>query len=224
MKKIDPKSIDLILCDLPFNMTHLKWDILIPFDQLWQQYKRIIKDRGAIVLNSKQPFTSSLIMSNPKMFKYELIWKKKQATNPLLCKKRPMSIHESICVFYKKQPKYNYEQMMTEGKPYKGFHSERKKIGEVYNNLNSIHKENKGTRYPISILEYAREYGLHTTQKPLQMGIDMIRLYTDEGDIVLDNACGSGTYLLSAKLTGRNYIGFENDKKYYDIAVKRLKD
>jgi site-specific DNA-methyltransferase (adenine-specific)/modification methylase len=162
-------------------------------------------------------------MSNPRMFKYELIWKKKQATNPLLCKKRPMNIHESICVFYKKQPKYNFQDLMTEGEPYKGFYSEKKKIGEIYNSLNSIHNENKGTRYPISVLEYGREYGLHPTQKPLQMGLDLIKMFTDENDLVLDNTCGSGTYLLAAKILKRNYIGFENNEKYYNIAVERLK-
>jgi site-specific DNA-methyltransferase (adenine-specific) len=223
MALIPDKSIDMILCDLPYGTTQAKWDTVIPFDSLWEQYERVIKEGGAIVLTASQPFTSALVMSNPKIFRYEVIWDKvNRYTGFLDAKIKPLKRHENICVFYKKQPTYNPQMM--EGAPYKAKRSG--KSAEVYNSYKIVDGVNEGKRNPYSILsiksDRKKEMGLHPTQKPLELFEYLIRTYTNEGDIVLDNCMGSGTTAVAALNTNRRFIGFETEPAYIEIANKRI--
>ena len=221
MKQIPDKSVDMILCDLPYGTTACKWDTIIPFEPLWEAYKRIIKDDGAIVLTASQPFTSALIMSNPDMFRYEWIWEKQQGTNPLTAKFQPMKKHEEILIFSKEKP--NYNPQMGVGKPYKGFKSDNKNIGAVFGDVKSVHNENKGNRYPTSIIKFNTERtGYHPTQKPVALLEYLIKTYTNESDTVLDNCMGSGTTGVACKRLNRNFIGIELDDKYFEIAKNRI--
>ncbi len=217
MKDIDDKSIDMILCDLPYGTTACKWDTVIPFEPLWGQYERIIKDNGAIVLTASQPFTTVLINSNIKRFRYSWIWEKEQGVNFLMAKKQPLKVHEDICVFSKKQTVYNPQ--MTEGKPYI---SGKGDSGEVTGRVKKVQTKNNGTRYPRSVIQFKRETGLHPTQKPVELCEYLIKTYTNEGETVLDNCMGSGTTAVACINTNRNYIGFELDKQYCDIANERI--
>jgi site-specific DNA-methyltransferase (adenine-specific) len=217
MKLLPDKSIDMILCDLPYGTTACKWDAIIPFDKLWSEYERIIKDNGAIVLTASQPFTTKLINSNIKLFRYCWVWEKEQGVNFLMAKKQPLKVHEDICVFSKKQTKYNPQ--MTKGKPYI---SGKGDSGEVTGRVKKVQTKNNGTRYPRSVIQFKRETGLHPTQKPVALFEYLIKTYTDEGDIVLDNCMGSGTTAIACINTNRNYIGFEISKEYCDIANERI--
>ena len=221
MKDIPDGSIDLILCDLPYGTTACKWDVVIPFDKLWEQYNRIIKENGAIVLFSQMPFTAELVHSNLKLFKYEWIWQKDNGTGFLNAKKMPLKIHENILVFYKKLPIYN-PQMRTGFKPYKckqGRHSTN------YGSYEQGHiTESNGERYPIDIIEFKKDSGLHPTQKPVALLEYLIKTYTNEGDVVLDNCMGSGSTGVACVNTNRNFIGIELDKKYFEIAKKRIEE
>lgn len=236
MKTISDKSIDMILCDLPYGITQNKWDIIIPFDLLWDQYNRIIKDNGAIVLTSSGIFTAQLIMSQPKLYKYKLIWKKSQATNFLNAKKQPLRKYEEICIFYKKQSTYNPQ--MTNGEPYnKGIQKRNKTCNYGNMSKETIGKSN-GERYPIDIIKLknanTENKTFHSTQKPVSLGSYLIKTYSNKGDIILDNAFGSGSFLVSALREGRNFIGIEKDEsveKYketkincMDITRRRLLD
>jgi DNA modification methylase len=234
MKLIKDKSVDLILCDLPYGTTACKWDTIIPFDKLWEQYNRVIKDNGAIVLTASQPFTSALIMSNIKMFKYCWVWDKKRHSNPLIAKKQPLNNCEDIVVFYKKQCIYNPQ-------PYK-LHTEsalsNKGVGKTHISdtkgntkiTNDGRKNINNFGYPRRIIKDIPVHnnlskdknGLHPTQKPVALGKYLIKTYTNEGDLVLDNTCGSGSFPLSAKLENRNFIGIELDEKYCEIARQRI--
>ena len=221
---IPDKSIDMILCDLPYGTTACKWDSVIPFDKLWEQYKRIIKDNGAIVLTASQPFTSELIHSNLKMFKYEWIWEKEQGVNFLLAKKQPMKVHENICVFYKKQCTYNPQ--FNIGKPYV---SGKGTSGDVTGNVIKKQTVNNGKRYPRSVQRFNREVGLHPTQKPVALFEYLIKTYTNEGETVLDNCMGSGTTAIACLNTNRKYIGFEwcpdePHDTYFKLANERIKE
>ena len=220
MKYIDDKSIDMILCDLPYGTTACKWDIIIPFDKLWEQYNRIIKDNGAIVLFGSEPFSSKLRMSNLKMYKYDWVWEKEQGTNQLLSKKQPLRKTENITIFYRKQSIYNPQ--MENGKPYK---IERKLGGEIYGKEKIIQTTNEGLRFPTNILKFNRELRerYHPTQKPVALFEYLIKTYTNEGELVLDNCIGSGTTAIACINTGRNFIGFEFDKRYCDIANERIR-
>ena len=222
MKFIPDKSIDMILCDLPYGLTACKWDTVIPFDELWKRYNRIIKDNGAIVLFSRQPFTNQLIISNLKMYRYELIWQKEQATNVLHIKKQFGQATENIEVFYKHQPIYN-PQMVKTDKPVKsnGGNSSR-----TYNNQTFIGSDEvRYEKYPLNVLTFKRDKtGLHPTQKPVALFEYLIKTYTNEGETVLDNCMGSGTTAIACMNTKRNYIGFELNKEYFDIAEKRIKN
>ena len=224
MKDISDKSIDMILCDLPYGTTACKWDVVIPFEPLWEQYKRVIKDNGAIVLFGSQPFTSALVMSNPDWFKYELIWQKTLATNFMLVKKQPAKKHENILVFYKKQPTYN-PQMET-GKPYKD--KPRKRTVGIHGNAETIKKaiNNEGTRYPSSVQLFSNgnNGNVHPTQKPVDLCEYLIKTYTNEGETVLDNTMGSGTTGVACVNTNRSFIGMELDDKYFEIAERRITD
>ena len=224
MKLIDDKSIDMILCDLPYGTTACKWDVIIPFEPLWEQYKRIIKDNGAIVLTASQPFTSALVMSNIKDFKCELIWEKEQGTNQFLAKYYPLKKHENILVFCKSTPKYNPQFETVKQKS-----SIRDKNGGIDLITGTVLKptvyDNKGKKYPTSILKFNRELNnrYHPTQKPVALFEYLIKTYTNEGDIVLDNCMGSGTTAIACINTNRNYIGFEINKHYCDIANERIR-
>lgn len=214
MKKIADKSIDMVLCDLPYGHTQNSWDSIIPLDELWQQYERIVKDDGAIVLTSSGMFTAQLMMSNAKMFKYKSIWIKSKATNFLNAKKQPLRKYEEICVFYKKQPVYNPQMSVAD--PYnKGMR--KSQLTGSYGDFSSVEVKSDGDRYPNDILYFktAESEGAtyHPTQKPVELGRYLIRTYTNHGDVVLDNTCGSGSFLVSAVLEGRNFIGIDKDEE-----------
>lgn len=221
MKDIPDGSIDMILCDLPYGTTACKWDTIIPFEPLWEQYKRIIKSRGAIILFSKQPFTSNLIMSNLKLFKYTLIWEKDNHDNPLMAKKRFLNITEDICVFYKKQCIYNPQGIIKINKITK------QGRGESLSQKNKREREylQEYTNYPKNILKFNRDLpNIHPTQKPVALLEYLIKTYTNEGETVLDNCMGSGSTGVACIHTNRKFIGIELDKKYFDIAKERIEN
>jgi DNA modification methylase/DNA-binding Xre family transcriptional regulator len=221
MQSIPNKSVNMILCDLPYGTTQNKWDSVIDLQKLWAEYERIIKDNGAIVLTSQGIFTAKLILSNEKLFKYKITWIKSKSTNFLNAKKQPLRKHEDICVFYKKQPTYNPQ--MTEGEAYdKGIRKDQ--FTGSYGDFKPKHVKSNGERYPNDIVFYeeqniddfvyvktAESEGtvFHPTQKPIELGRYLIKTFTNPGDIVLDNACGSGSLLLSAILENRNFIGID---------------
>ena len=234
MEKMPDGCIDMILCDLPYGTTQNKWDSVIPLEELWKQYKRILKPNGVVVLTSVGMFTAQLMLSQPKMFKYRWIWQKSKATNFLNAKKQPLRKFEDVCVFYKKQP--TYKPQMLEGKPYdKGVR--KNQLSGSYGDFQPAHVHSDGLRYPTDIIYFktAESEGevWHPTQKPVELGRYLVRTYTNPGDIVLDNTCGSGSFLVSALLEGRNFIGIEKNENialfkekevdYIEIASKRIK-
>ena len=222
MPKIADKSVDMILCDLPYGTTACSWDTIIPFELLWAQYKRIIKDNGAIVLTASQPFTSALVMSNPDMFKYEMIWYKDRPTGLFTAKVQPMKYHENILVFGKGKITYNPE--MWEGSKNHSNLGNNKSKSSHYNSKFSIPKTD-GLKNPKSVIYCEREHPpIHPTQKPVALFEYLIKTYTNEGDLVLDNCAGSGTTGVAAKNLKRNFILIEKEKEYYDIILKRLAD
>lgn len=223
MKKIPDKSIDMILCDLPYGTTQNKWDSVIPLNKLWKEYERIIKDNGAIVLTSQGIFTAKLILSNEKLFKYKIVWEKSKPTNFLNAKKQPLRKHEDICVFYKKQPLYNPQ--MSEGEAYnKGFR--KNQLTGSYGDFKSVEVKSNGERYPTDIVYFktAESEGevFHPTQKPIELGRYLIKTFTKEGDIILDNTCGSGSFLVSAVLEKRNFIGIEKNHEVHRFKNKEI--
>jgi len=219
MKDIPDRSIDMILCDLPYGTTRNKWDSIIPLEPLWKQYNRIIKERGVIVLTAQTPFDKVLGVSNLKHLKYEWIWQKTESTGFLNAKKMPLKKHENILIFYEKPPTYNPQ--FTRGEPYS-----YKKMGissENYGNSKGTEKiVNEGKRYPTSIVTFKKDKGLHPTQKPVALFEYLIKTYTNEGDTVLDNCMGSGTTGIACKNLNRNFIGIELDEKYFEIAKERI--
>ncbi len=218
MKKIDDKSIDMILCDLPYGTTACKWDIVIPFDKLWEQYERIIKDNGAICLFGSQPFTTILNNSNLNLYKYEWIWIKNNSTGFQHANKRPMKKHEIISVFYNKQPTYNPQGL----KPYNKINRRGSKP-ETIREIKSNEYIQQFTNYPTQLLEFAYDKEkLHPTQKPVALCEYLIKTYTNENELVLDNCMGSGTTAIACINTNRNYIGFELDTTYYNLANERI--
>ena len=222
LPKLADNSGDMLLVDLPYGTTACKWDSVIPLDQLWKQYNRICKKNAAMVFTAAQPFTTILASSNIENFKYEWIWEKPQGTNPMNAKVMPLKSHENILVFYRKKPTYNPQ--MWYSTPYSGFSSNVSKIGEVYGSQQSKHRDNpEGSRYPKTILKYKQEKGLHPTQKPVGLMEYLIKTYTNEDEIVLDNTMGSGTTGVACMNTNRKFIGIESDKKYFDIAKQRIK-
>jgi site-specific DNA-methyltransferase (adenine-specific) len=233
MKDIPDKSIDMILCDLPYGTTACKWDTIIPFEPLWEQYKRIIKDNGAIVLTASQPFTSALVMSNIKMFKYEWIWEKATGSNFATVKYMPMKEHENILIFGKERLKYNPQLQPRKGSglkrvlsPYKTNSTSK---GEVYGNIekNNSEKEYKELRCPSTVQYFnnrEESRGLHPTQKPVALFEYLIKTYTNEGDLVLDNAAGSFTTAIASENLKRNWICIEKEAEYCAIGEKRIKE
>ena len=235
MKLIADKSIDMILCDLPYGTTASKWDNVIPFEPLWDQYKRVIKDNGAIILFSSQPFTTDLINSNRSMFRQELIWYKNIKTGSVLAKKRPLKQHENIIVFYKKQPTYNPQmEMRTEdelkrlSKNSKCKSNKNNVIGDLNNKIQK--RENMLYKYPTTILQFngvfnrSREKTDHPNQKPTELLEWLVKTYSNEGELILDNCIGSGSTAIACINTNRNYIGFELDTGYFNIATERIEN
>lgn len=228
MKKIPDGSVDMVLCDPPFGTTDNYWDQRIPFEPLWAQYKRITKKNAAIVLFAQLPFGSDLIQSNRQMFRYEWIWEKNKAVGFLNARKMPLRAHENILVFYEKLPTYNPQK--RQGKPYcRGwqFYNNRLRKDKVYANGGLCWAESKdGSRYPLDVLKiktnniWSKHY--HSTQKPIDLLEYLIKTYTNEGELVLDNCIGSGSTAVAAINTNRNFIGFETDAGYCEIANKRI--
>ena len=215
-------SVDLILCDLPYGTTQNKWDSVIPFEPLWQEYWRVLKPNGAVVLTAAQPFTSALVMSQPRAFKYQWVWEKPIATGFLNAKKQPLRAHEDVLVFYRQQPTY-LPQMVER--------AERKVSRSVGTKTTNYGKADKETfydstaRYPRSVQTFQSRIdgeALHPTQKPVALMEYLIRTYTKEGETVLDNCMGSGTTGVACKNTGRNFIGIERDPDYFRIASERI--
>ena len=221
MNDIEADSVDLILTDLPYGTTACSWDSIIPLESLWECFNRLAKKDAAIVLTCAMPFTAVLAASNIKNLKYEWIWEKPQGTNPLNAKFMPLKAHENILVFCR--GKIKYHPQMEQGTPYRGFKSDTTKIGEVYGDIKSQHRDNPtGERYPKTVLRFKQQKGLHPTQKPVPLFEYLIRTYTDEGDTVLDCTMGSGTTGVACLNLRRNFIGIEKDKKYFDIAHDRI--
>ena len=232
MKRIPDCSVDLILCDLPYGTTRNKWDTIIPLDLLWKQYERIITKKGVIVLTAQTPFDKVLGASNLKLLKYELIWEKSMATGHLNSKFAPLKKHENILIFSKSagafvRDKNNamvYNPQMTEGKPYT-CRNGRASTNYDYKNYKQVTTENKGKRYPVSIIKFNHEKEkLHPTQKPVALFEYLIKTYSNENGIVLDNCMGSGTTGVACKNLNRKFIGFELDEKYFEIAKKRIEE
>lgn len=226
MKDIPDKSIDMILCDLPYGTTQNKWDSVIPLGHLWKEYERIIKTNGVIALTSHGVFTAQLIMSNTVLFKYKLTWVKSKATNFLNSKKQPLRKHEDVCIFYRNksyQPTYNPQ--MSEGEPYNRGYRKNQLTGS-YGEFNSTEIKSEGKRYPSDVIYFktAESEGkvFHPTQKPVALFEYLIKTYTNEGDLVLDNCAGSGTTGVACKNTNRNYILIEKEPEYIEIINKRL--
>jgi site-specific DNA-methyltransferase (adenine-specific) len=228
-------SIDLILCDLPYGTTSNPWDVPINFPLLWQQYKRIIKPNGVIALTAAGVFTGTVILSNPEWFKYKIVWIKSKSTNFLNAKKQPLRRHEDICIFYNKQPPYHPQ--MIPGKAYnKGWR--REQSTGCYGKYNPSHAISNGNRYPFDILffdeeepddwfycktrEHEETRPYHPTQKPVDLGRYLIRTFTKPGAVVLDNACGCGSFLISAIREARNFIGIEKNNGAYHQKVKPI--
>lgn len=217
MKTIPDGSIDLILCDLPYGTTRNKWDSVIDLAALWTEYKRVCC--GAIVLTAQTPFDKVLGASNIDMLRYEWIWRKEAGTGFLNAKRAPLKDHENVLVFYGKPPTYN-PQMRNGFKPYRC-----KKGGETsnYNPSGIVTTESSGERYPVTVLEFSRDkVKIHPTQKPVALMEYLIRTYTNEGDLILDNCMGSGTTGVACMNTGRRFIGIEKDDVYFEIAKKRI--
>lgn len=225
MKDIPNKSIDLILCDLPYGTTDCKWDSIIPFDELWKQYNRIIKDNSAILLFSQMPFGANLIMSNIKMFRYEWIWEKPNTSAGFLnAKKMPLRKHENILVFYKHLPTYNPQGIVPVENG-----TERTlnyNLPNVYGKEKLVIPAPKYTNYPgdviICNIDKHCSKRIHPTQKPVDLLEYLIKTYTNEGDVVLDNCMGSGSTGVACINTNRDFIGYELDEKYFNIAKERI--
>jgi site-specific DNA-methyltransferase (adenine-specific) len=203
------------------STTACSWDSIIPLQPLWEQYNRVCKENAAMVFTAVQPFTTILAASNIENLRYEWIWEKPQGTNPMNVKVMPLKSHENILVFYRKKPTYNPQ--MWHSTPYSGFSSENSKIGEIYGDNSSKHRNNpEGTRYPKTIIRCKQEKGLHPTQKPVELLAYLIKTYTNKGDKVLDNTMGSGSTGVAAKLNQRGFIGIESDPKYFNLAKERI--
>ena len=220
MQRIPDKTIDMILCDLPYGTTRNSWDSVLPLDELWAQYERIIKDNGAIVLTAQTPFDKILGASKQELLRYEWIWEKSNATGHLNADKMPLKAHENILVFYKKLPTYNPQY--TYGKPYKVVRNSKSSNYGKQDNTITI---NDGYRCPRSVLFFNNEKdNFHPTQKPTELFEYLIKTYTNPGEIVLDNCIGSGTTAIACLNTNRNFIGFELDEKYYAQSIKRIEN
>ena len=223
MNAMPEHSVDLILADLPYGTTRNKWDSIIPLDELWEAYRRVLKPTGCVVLTAAQPFTSALVMSNPDWFKYEWIWSKTIGSGQLNTTHQPLRTHESVLVFAPAKPRYN--PLMEEGEPYTAVRKTDKWAGRGYNNQSDHTANNPGFRHPKSVLlvPNPRIKGGHPTQKPLELFNYLIRTYTDPGDVVLDNVMGSGTTAEAASRLGRRFVGMELDPEFVRVGRERIK-
>lgn len=217
---IPDKSIDAIICDLPYGTTDCKWEIVLDFDKLWQQYKRIIKDSGAIVMTAREPFTSKLVVSNIQWYKHKWVWNKKQSGSFQNAKYMPLQIDEDIIIFGK--GKINYYPQMRKGRMRKK--GGRKDFNQTMSGLKPNFFTENDDYYPVNIIEFTKETGLHPTQKPITLMQYLIRTYTNENETVLDNCMGSGTTGVACKLTNRKFIGIEKEPEYFKIAQKRISE
>jgi len=225
MKEIPAGSVDMVLCDLPYGTTRCRWDVQIPFDKLWEQYNRVVKENGAVVLFAAEPFASLLRLSNIKNYKYDWVWDKVKGTGFLNAKKQPMRNHEHLCVFYRKQCLYNPQK--TTGHVKKQSYRPAYLQTPVYGTMRNGNSYSSTERYPRSIQIFSTDTqrsALHPTQKPVALLEYMIRTYTNPGDTVLDNCMGSGSTGVACVNTGRNFIGMELDPKYFGIAQSRIKE
>ena len=227
MQKIDDKSIDCIICDLPYGTTKCSWDIIIPFDKLWEQYNRIIKDNGAIILFGQEPFSSLLRVSNLKDYRYDIYWQKERLTNIMQVKRRVGKDVETISIFYKNQCTYNPQMVKYDG-PKRGNKVKNGKLGKLVddNNDKKVFEYNDtGFRYPTQVWKFKRDIltsNIHPTQKPIALYEELIKTYPNPGDLLLDNCSGSGTIAIAALNTGRHFIGFETNENYYNESLKRI--
>ncbi|MEK7143004.1 MAG: site-specific DNA-methyltransferase [Patescibacteria group bacterium] len=223
MKNIPPKSIDMILCDLPYGTTQNQWDSIIPLNKLWKHYERVIKDKGVIALTAQGHFAAKVTLSNPKLFKYKIIWVKSKPTNFLNAKKQPLRKHEDILIFYKEQPLYNPQ--MSIGEPYnKGFRKDQ--LTGSYGDFKTVEVKSNGERYPTDVIYFktAESEGqvYHPTQKPVGLGRYLIKTFSRPGNIILDNACGSGSFLVASVLEGRKFVGIEKNQEVYLFKNKKI--
>ena len=227
MQKIDDKSIDCIICDLPYGTTKCSWDIIIPFDKLWEQYNRIIKDNGAIILFGQEPFSSLLRVSNLKDYRYDIYWQKERLTNIMQVKRRVGKDIETISIFYKNQCTYNPQMVKYDG-PKRGNKVKNGKLGKLVddNNDKKVFEYNDtGFRYPTQVWKFKRDIltsNIHPTQKPIALYEELIKTYSNPDDLLLDNCSGSGTIAIAALNTGRHFIGFETNENYYNESLKRI--
>jgi site-specific DNA-methyltransferase (adenine-specific) len=220
MRQIPDKSVDAIICDLPYGTTACKWDSVIPFEPLWDAYKRVIKDNGAIALFASQPFTSALVMSNTKWFRYQWVWEKSRFANQMLAKVQPLKIHEDIVVFAKEKAIYNPQGLVEVNKVTKQGSKITDNNGGGTRSTSYLQTH---TNYPRSILRFASEgKTVHPTQKPVDLVEYLVKTYTNEGDTVLDNCMGSGTTGVACKNLNRKFIGIEQDPTYFQIAKERI--
>ena len=229
MKKIPDGSIDMILCDLPYGTTACKWDTIIPFKPLWEQYERVIKDNGAIVLTASQPFTSALIMSNINMYRYNWVYEKNKSSNFMLAKKQPLKNFEDVCVFYKKQPTYIPQMEWVGVKDKRKKINQKKRYSELHGSeiTSYSHSKDNGWRYPKAVKLFNNadtRNVVHPTQKPVALFEYLIRTYTNKGDTVLDNCAGSFTTAVACDNTNRNWICMEKEEKYCNIGLTRIND
>lgn len=236
MKDISDGSVDMILCDLPYNVTACEWDVLIPLNKLWEHYSRVIKDNGAIVLFGTEPFSSMLRMSNLKMYKYDWIWNKENGGNFTVCKYKPLNQIENIIVFGKNKINY-YPQMILAKEKNKrprdkiSFIKDDNTQGMASRKFMESKNHNENLRYPKNLLTFNNRNGelnnlnrLHPTQKPVELLKYLIKTYTNENEWVLDNCCGSGSTGVACCATNRNFIGIEKDDKYFEIAKKKIEE
>ena len=225
MKEIPDGSVDMVLTDPPYQTTQNKWDSIIQFEPMWEQLKRIVKPSGACVLFSAQPFTTNLIYSNIKCFKYSMVWKKSKCGSPLTAKYKPLTKHEDINVFSLHKKTLKYYPQMSEGKPYKRKFTENK-VNNMGFGIKGVETDNKGTRHPTTILDYPQQWRrqdqVHPTQKPVALLEYLIKTYTNENETVLDFTMGSGSTGVACINTNRSFIGIEMEEKYFDIAKDRI--
>ena len=228
-------KVDAIITDPPYGTTNYKWDSVIPLDKMWERVNKLIKLNGAIVLFGSEPFSSSLRLSNIKNYRYDLIWEKEQGSDFGNANRKPLKAHENISIFYKKQPTYNPQ--FTKGKPYTDKRTEKKERAtknnkseprsSIFASISTV-IENKGTRYPTTVIKVCREKGTmsgyHPTQKPIKLLEWLIKTYTNEGDLVLDFTMGSGSTGVACLNTNRKFIGIELDENYFEISKKRLEE
>ena len=222
LRELPDGCVDLVLTDPPYNMTQNKWDSTFDIKGFWNEINRVKKNNTAVIVFTAGIFTAEMMLSNREYYKYDLIWQKGGRVSGFLNAKRsPLRNHENILLFYKKQPTYNPQ--MWYSTPYTGFNSDTSKIGEVYGNVKSKHRDNPtGERYPKTVLRFKQERGLHPTQKPVALLEWLIKTYSNPGDLVLDPCMGSGTTGVAAFNTGRRFIGIEKDPQYYKICEDRL--